>query len=568
MSNFKNIKYIICIIILFGCARPQPPTGGPKDEEPPNLLNSTPSNETLNFKDNTITLEFDEYIKLNNIKNALNVTPKINEDYEYKIKKTKVYLSNLILEDSITYTFNFGEGVTDVTENNPAENLIIIFSTGSFLDSLNINGNVTEILTGQPLEKALLALYDITDTLDIFTGRAKYTVNADEAGNFNFTNLKNGKYRLYTVNDNNKNFKCEPDKESFGFYSNIIDLNQDYDSLKLYTRKRNFKPFKITNLRTTGKYFEIRSSKYISSYQLVATQDSSMEIYSNRVDNNHNIRIYNTLEFTDSIQVHLSAADTINQSIDTLFYLKFQESNRKSPDFNITIKDATLKPDNVFRATVSANKPVYKINTDSIYFKYDSITFIPIDLNQNIIWNNNKTSFSIEKQLDPAMLKKKVDSKQPETDKDKKEIRVPGKGNFKSNQQNNKVTLFIGSSAIISVEQDSSIQITEDFHFTETVNFGKIKCDIISEYTHFIVQLMNASNEVIEEIKNQIKFEFKDLEPGDYNIRILIDDNQNGRWDEGTVEDFTAPEPVFHLNKTIPLRANWEENETITIPKQ
>jgi len=205
------------VMLFLACARPQAPTGGPRDEDPPELTFSDPAIETIMFNGTEITMEFNEYIKLQDVKRELTVTPKINDDYEYKYNKRKVTLSNLELADSTTYTFNFGGAVVDITENNPVENLLIIFSTGDYLDSLSITGKVYDILTGEPLENALLSLYQINDTLNIFSGRAQYSIKANENGQFKFTNLKNGTYLLYSFDDKNANFKCESDKEGFGF---------------------------------------------------------------------------------------------------------------------------------------------------------------------------------------------------------------------------------------------------------------------------------------------------------------------------------------------------------------
>ena len=210
--------------ILITCARPQSPTGGPRDETPPQLIQTTPEQRTLFFKGNEISLEFDEYITLDNIKKELAITPRVNDDYEYSFNKRTVTIKNLELEDSTTYTFNFGAGIVDITEKNPAQNVILVLSTGHYLDSLYINGNVTNILSGERTKNALLALYEIGDTLDIFSGRAAYAIKANEQGIFQFNNLKQGNYLLYAADDKNLNYQAEPDKEAYGFYPDTLRL--------------------------------------------------------------------------------------------------------------------------------------------------------------------------------------------------------------------------------------------------------------------------------------------------------------------------------------------------------
>ena len=53
-------------------------------------------------------------------------------DTQYKVKVNK-YIVQLTFEepfaDSTTYTLNFADAITDVTENNPAPNAVIAFST-------------------------------------------------------------------------------------------------------------------------------------------------------------------------------------------------------------------------------------------------------------------------------------------------------------------------------------------------------------------------------------------------------------------------------------------------------
>ncbi|RYF83254.1 MAG: hypothetical protein EON98_10495, partial [Chitinophagaceae bacterium] len=45
-----------------GCANIIPPSGGPRDSLPPELLAVTPRDSTLNFRGDRITFTFDEYI--------------------------------------------------------------------------------------------------------------------------------------------------------------------------------------------------------------------------------------------------------------------------------------------------------------------------------------------------------------------------------------------------------------------------------------------------------------------------------------------------------------------------
>jgi hypothetical protein len=68
----KGIFYTLLIATIYyfltSCANQIALTGGPKDTIPPTLINSIPINQSLQFNDKTIYLEFDERIKTDNIK--------------------------------------------------------------------------------------------------------------------------------------------------------------------------------------------------------------------------------------------------------------------------------------------------------------------------------------------------------------------------------------------------------------------------------------------------------------------------------------------------------------------
>lgn len=54
------------------------------------------------------------------------------------------------------------------------------------------------------------------------------------------------------------------------------------------------------------------------------------------------------------------------------------------------------------------------------------------------------------------------------------------------------------------------------------------------------------------------KFLFKDLIPGNYEIKVIYDKNNNGIWDPGNIDINKKPEDI-HTPKTIyKVKANFE----------
>ena len=60
-------------------------------------------------------------------------------------------------------------------------------------------------------------------------------------------------------------------------------------------------------------------------------------------------------------------------------------------------------------------------------------------------------------------------------------------------------------------------------------------------------------------------FTFKHLDPGKYGIRVIFDENQNGRWDTGSYLKKLQPERISYFPDIIEVRANWELEQTFVI---
>ena len=57
----------------------------------------------------------------------------------------------------------------------------------------------------------------------------------------------------------------------------------------------------------------------------------------------------------------------------------------------------------------------------------------------------------------------------------------------------------------------------------------------------------------------------KFVEPGEYEIRILFDDNNNGKWDPGDYSKKRQPEKAITLTQKIAVRANWDNERDIKL---
>ncbi len=563
MRNIFLFAFLLLIsdYIIFSCANMKPPDGGPRDTIPPNLIKSIPENKSLNYKGNSVNLTFDEILKIDNLNSNLIITPYFDSEFEYDARKNYVNIEfENEFKDSTTYTLNFQEAIGDITENNSTLDNVLAFSTGPYIDSIRIFGSIKELLTGKELKNITIGLYKANDTSDLFIGHPTYFTKTDITGKYFIENIKNDRYRIAAFNDDNKNLKCDLKSESYAFLLDTLDLNdQPDDSIYLNIQWLDISNIEIQRKAPAGKYYEVRMSKHIIDYHL--NYDSVNTIFSNLISDNKIIRFYNTFP-DDSLKAIIAFFDSVgNERIDTLF-IKFSETKRKKEKFSYAINPANkAKIFPSYLANITFSKPVISINYDSLYFKYDSTTFSYFDPENDVSWNKEKTELTLSHLLDPSLLIK------PETDTvaldpgSKPARKATGTKSREVNEKprsNNKLILYLGNGAFVSAENDSSNSTVLSYSFYGETELSMIKGSIETEFNSFFIQLLNKNFELIDEIFSHHEFEFKNIEPGGYLIRVLVDNNNNGKWEPGNYYRGEQNEDVHFYPESITLRANWE----------
>ncbi len=555
------IIFSFTIYYLSNCASITPPGGGPRDTIPPILVQSIPENKSLNFSGKTVKLTYDEYLKVENLTKQLIITPILKEEYDFKIKKHSI---ELIFEepfaDTTTFTFNFQEAIKDITESNVTLDNVLAFSTGDYIDSLHITGKVLDLFTKKPLKEAVICLYKTNDTLDIFNSPPVYLTKSNKEGKFIIENIKNGIYRIYAYHDTNSNLICDVPKEIFGFKSDSIVLNSNLDSILMKVQYLNMLELVLQRDGSSGRYYEVKTNKPIVSYT-VNPINASDTIYSNFGEDKKTIRFYNNIGFNDSIPFIITATDSLDQFIQDTLYMKFRETKRKKDFFSISFTPKNNSDiEEHFKGVFKFNKPLKKILFDSIFFEYDSATFQYID--DALFTKPQKLTDKIEFQIDLFMADyieslAKTDTaasgRQEPGNRQKAGAKTGTKQNIKF-----KLKFHAKKGAFISIENDSTEAFVNKYEPLRTENFGIIKGKIISDHSSYTIQLLNTQYVVISEIKNEQLYIFNKVDPGQYKIRVLVDNNGNGKWDPGNIFDNIEPEDVYYFPESISIRSNWE----------
>tara|TARA_B100000795_G_scaffold80697_1_gene57989 strand:- start:12020 stop:13063 length:1044 start_codon:yes stop_codon:yes gene_type:complete len=240
----KRIIYFL-FLFVYGCANMIAPSGGLKDESPPNLTKVSPSNYQKNSQLKSIAFIFDENIAENNLKQKIFSSPPL-EKITHKINGNKL---ELFLEydkfKEATYHLNFNSGIKDINEGNITSELDYVFSTYNTIDTLSFSGRVVDAFSGLNTENVWLLLYETTinDTL-VFDKKPFYISKSDSIGDFSFNNLKNLDYNLFALNGNDLQYSAG---EKIGFKKKPISSLKNNSTIYLFDPYFNFDSIKIEN---------------------------------------------------------------------------------------------------------------------------------------------------------------------------------------------------------------------------------------------------------------------------------------------------------------------------------
>jgi hypothetical protein len=271
ISIIVVLSFICAISVAPGCANIIPPTGGPKDTLPPVLMSALPKDSTLNFNSYRITLEFDEYVQLdNNLNEQLIVSP--NPD-NIPIIEAKLRTLSIKLKDSLkpntTYSIDFGRALKDVNENNVLKNFTYVFSTGDKLSNGMITGNVKLAETGEVDSQLLVVLHANLNDSAIKKLKADYYTRLDSSGNFHFTYLPDEKFAVYVLpNDYSK--KYDDSTKMFAFYSDTVEASATPSKIQLYAyqeQKQQEKPATSSGSGNNKKTNEPRNLKFTTNLE-------------------------------------------------------------------------------------------------------------------------------------------------------------------------------------------------------------------------------------------------------------------------------------------------------------
>ncbi|WP_118193609.1 Ig-like domain-containing protein [Albibacterium indicum] len=527
------IHFIAILSFFPGCASIQQPTGGPKDSIPPKVISETPPNLTRNFSTREVTIEFDEYVKLNNEFQEFSISPDVDVPPEYKIrKKTLIITLPDTLAENTTYSINFGEGLVDFNESNPLVNYRYVFSTGDEIDSLSVSGNVINAISLEPETDINVLLIPISQDSIFGKKKANIFTKTDSSGNFILQNLSETAYRIYALKEEAADRIYNNPGEEIGFLGDSIYLDRNISGIKLKTFKE------------IPENFRILDRKIENSGRLLFVFNKSLQDPTINILDNDNLNTNKIVEFTnlrDSAYVWLPQLefDTINvqindnnQALDTV---TLRRNKNDEYDRSITITDnlSNQRVDQVRNIVFTGSAPIQSADLSKIKLIED--TTVRTNFQLSLDKENSRRAYL--------------------------RYRWRPKRTYVLELQEG---AFIGQFGELS--KDGQRKFTYD----DSGNYGDIVLDIqLPDSNSYII-------EVIKEDKSQViqahvidrsqKITYKQLPGQNYTVRVVYDENKNRKWDTGNLKTKTQPEQLWYWDKVITVRPNWEQEEIVNVP--
>lgn len=237
---FSSYKWLLLIsamaawaTLVPGCANIIPPTGGPKDSLPPVLIKATPANMATRVSGTNIELEFNEYIQLDNLQQELIVNPPFDRSPDITSRLRHVYIKvRDTLQPNTTYSFQFGNAIKDVNESNPLRNFTYVFSTGSYIDSLQLSGTVINAETGLPDSTLSILLHTDPDDSAVAKLKPRFVTRPNGKGEFRFEQMPPGRFFIFALKDEGLR-RYSSSRTPFAFYDSMVTTSIDGAPIEL-----------------------------------------------------------------------------------------------------------------------------------------------------------------------------------------------------------------------------------------------------------------------------------------------------------------------------------------------
>ncbi|MBQ5888853.1 MAG: Ig-like domain-containing protein [Bacteroidaceae bacterium] len=598
--RFRNSAISLAAsLLLAACASIGTPDGGPYDEDPPVLVKATPVLGATNVEAAKITLEFNENIRLESAFEKVVVSPPQLQmpEIKYAGKKVTVELFDS-LRPSTTYSIDFGDAIVDNNEGNPYENFAYVFSTGEQVDTLAVSGTVLNAQDLEPVKGMVVGLHSCLDDSAFNKLPFERVSRTDSRGRFTIKGIAPGKYRVYALSDANQNFLFDQKSEAIAYLSDIIEpyaipaVRPDTiwrDSVTIDT----IREVSYTRFLPDDIMFRVFKEDFTSQYLIKRTRDTHNKIALFFAAENKELPQIEGLGFdfsdayvlekslksdtlvywlkdsvlyrNDTLALKLSyRASDVNgnffDQVDTLYVsakkrwetVQKQQRKKYEEDEKAFMREAKKQP-----GYDEENPPVFVPKTKELPIRFSGSASMDVDGSCKFTFDEpllsvNPDAIHLFIKSDTLWLPIEHVFSQDTVNIRKYDL-------FAEWRPENTYKVVADSAAFKGLYGGVSKEFTREMSFRSLDEYAVLYVNIVGVGNNGILQLIDARENVVKEektVNGRCSFYF--IRPGKYYMRLIYDNNGNGKWDTGNYEKGIQPEHVSYYHHALDLRALFE----------
>ena len=585
---------ILITPMLYSCAKMGAPDGGWYDETPPHVVGAMPAEKSTHVSKRNIRINFNEFVKIDNPTQNVVVSPPQLEVPEIKGEGKSINVKLIDkLQPNTTYTIDFSNAISDNNEGNPLGNFTYSFSTGNHIDTLEVAGYVVQAADLEPVKGILVGLYaDLSDTA--FKTKPMLRVSrTDSRGHFIIRGVAPGKYRVYALQDADGNYSFNQRSEMLAFNHDIIepsfrpDVRQDTlwrDSLH------------IESIAQVSYTHFLPDNICLRAFNEIVTDRHLLK--SERPEPNH-FTLYYT--YGDSVLPNVRG---LNFNTKDAFVV---ESSAHKDTVTYWLRDTALVNQDTLKMVVTQN---ISDSTGVLRQQEDTLTLLAKVPYAKRLKDKQKAFDEWKKKQDK--LKKRGEPYETTMPEEPLKLEITPSGDMDPDQNisivakeplkdvdTNHVRLFSHPSGDslwykepyelkrISNEEfqvkaawkpGTEYSFEADSTAFETIYgtmSGKLKqglkvrgedayASLIMTISgmqgrHIIAQLLDGQSKIVKQsFTDNGQAEFYYLKPGKYFMRIIVDANNNKKWDTGNYDTNLQPEEVYYNPDEIECKAKWD----------
>ena len=520
----RNWKIAMLLPVLAGCAQVRDISGGEKDSTPPALLSAEPADLSTGFRRQRIVLHFDERVKLGRLRDQLLISPPLATlpDIHVQGATDVVIALKAPLEPNTTYSFFLGDAVTDLTEGNAAKDLSYTISTGDHLDSAFVNGLVVDAFSGKAAGNVHVLLFTEGDSTGLREGRPAYATRTDTEGVFHLRHLREGRYALNGLRDQNANLRFDLPNEAVAFRDGPVVLpDTNGQLLRLFMEQADQQ--QVMDQRVgPDRDWQLVLAKPLTDMKLRDLGRTGAKLNWTMEANAAGDSVRCWPNDTTALDRQTFAVSDGGTVLDTLTYRV-----REKMPFNISAVTAQRDGEILLRAT----RPLANIEAERITVRTDT-TDLPFTVRLD----------SVNRRLAHLFL------------------------DLKAGQEATATLLPKALNDIYGGTNDTLVLSTRRLGPEQLGGLVVLVKDTLGNASGmYLLQLLNTVDQVMEQrVATDLSqpFRLAGLSPGTYTLKLVEDRNNNEKQDAGDLDAQRQPERAWRMAGSVVVRAGWNVEQT------